>query len=159
MSKQADTTGYQVALKNWPTKLAGPKVTQAEIDLAHKLGCRPGKQALAMAMYLRTGGASDGQVKAACIAGWGSSGSHHNKRRDIQSAGYVKNRNAGLADANGHKVYSIELTDKGRKRIEATNAAQAATAKPAKVRQAKPAKPVPAKVETAPVQAPVTTQA
>ena len=157
MSKQIETTGYAVALKNWPTKLAGPKVTQAQLDTAHKLGCRAGKQALAMAMYLREGGASDGQVKAACIAGWGSSGSHHNKRRDMQGAGLVRNKNVGVADANGHKVYTIELTERGKARLTKVEAATAETkvAKPAKVKKAKAVKPetAPAPVEPVTVQA------
>ena len=159
MSKSVETTGYAVALKNWPTKLAGPKVTQALLDTAHKLGCRPGKQALAMAMYLREGGASDGQVKAACIAGWGSSGSHHNKRRDIQGAGLVRNKNVGVADANGHKVYTIELTERGKARVakvEAT-ADTAKASKPVKVKKAKadkPAKPVEVQPVTVQAEAP-----
>jgi hypothetical protein len=147
MTKQIETTGYQVALKNWPTKLAGPKVTLALLNTAHALGCRAGKQALAMAMYLREGGASDGQVKAACIAGWGSSGSHHNKRRDIQGAGLVKNAAVGVSDANGHKVYAITLTAKGEGKVKLAEA----PAKPAGKVAAKKAEKVSPKPQNVPV--------
>jgi len=142
-----EATGYKVAFKNWPTKLAGPKPSQALLDQVHALGCRAGKQALAMAMYAREGGASDGQVKAACIAGWGSSGSHHNKRRDLVGAGLVKEINKGVSDAQGHKVYAIQLTAKGTAKL--AKPVEAKPAKPAKA--AKAAKEKPVAVVTEPV--------
>jgi hypothetical protein len=87
-----------------------------------------------MAMYAREGGASDGQVKAACIAGWGSSGSHHNKRRDLVGAGLVKEINKGVSDAQGHKVYAIQLTAKGTAKLAKPVTAKATKAtKPAAV--------------------------
>lgn len=112
-----ETTGYSNALKNWVPKLMGPKVTKEMLETVHKLGCRAGKQALARAMEMRSCGASDGQIKAACIAGWGSSGSHHNKRRDLIAAKLVRRIAIGNSDSNGHTVYTIELTDKGKTKI------------------------------------------
>ncbi|HET9285727.1 MAG TPA: hypothetical protein VFR24_27565 [Candidatus Angelobacter sp.] len=84
----------------------------AHLEAAHALGCRPGKQALAVAMCLREGGATDGQMKMACILNWGSSGSHHNKRGDLVDRKLVRTVNAH-EDATGHKVYTIALTPKG----------------------------------------------
>lgn len=139
MSKAINTvTGwYETVLKNWP-KLAGSKPTVDQFKAAHALGCRPGKQALAMAMYLRDGGATDGQVKLACIVQWGSSGSHHNKRRDILSAGWAKAKPV-VSDAAGHKVYAIVLTDKGVKRLTAAETPEPVKAKAQRKGKAKPA--------------------
>ena len=68
MSKHNEITGwYDTVLKGWQVKALGPKPTVEAFKAAHAMGCRPGKQALAMAMYLRDGGATDGQVKMACI--------------------------------------------------------------------------------------------
>lgn len=136
MSKNENTGWYDTVLKAWP-KQAGAKPSVENFATAHKLGCRPGKQALAMAMYLRDGGATDGQVKLAAIVQWGSSGSHHNKRRDLVGAGLVKAKPV-VSDAQGHKVYAIALTDKGTKKLAAEP--KAATEKPAKVTKAKTAK-------------------
>ena len=136
MSKHSEKNYYANAFKNWVTKLMGPKPTLEQITAAHAAGCRPGKQALAMAMYQREAGASDGQVKAACIAGWGSSGSHHNKRRDLVKAGYFKTKPLP-ADGAGHKVYAVTLTPKGEGKVKAV--AEAPKAKPAKKAPAKPA--------------------
>ena len=160
MTKHDSVTGwYSTVLKGWQVKLLGPKVIAEQLTAAHALGCRPGKQALAMAMYLREAGASDGQVKAACIIQWGSSGSHHNKRRDIVAAKFVRDVPT-VNDAQGHKVYAITLTDKGNKlvtdRVAAVTAA--AEAKPAKVakvakpRKAKPQPSVPAETVHADTQ-------
>ncbi|HET9285722.1 MAG TPA: hypothetical protein VFR24_27540 [Candidatus Angelobacter sp.] len=154
MSKTNDVTGwYSTVLKGWQVKLLGPKVTAELLSTAHALGCRPGKQALAMAMYLREGGASDGQVKAACIIQWGSSGSHHNKRRDLVDVAKLARNKPIINDAQGHKVYAITLTDKGVSRVKAAGeaATAAAAAKPAKA-----AKPRKAKPETPAATVPVT---
>ena len=148
MTKNSVLNYYTTALKGWQVKALGPKPTEAEFTAAHALGCRPGKQALAMAMYLRAGGATDGQVKMACIIQWGSSGSHHNKRRDLQGAGFVKNIPA-TNDAQGHKVYAIALTTKGTAKL-AKPVDTAKAAKPAKAQATPKAKPV-----TAPAPAPV----
>src|ERR1700692_4104401 len=113
MSKANNVAGwYETVLKGWVVKTLGPKPTAELFTQAHALGCRPGKQALAMAMYLREGGATDGQVKMACIIQWGSSGSHHNKRRDLVQAGFAKSKPV-VSDATGHKVYAITMTPKG----------------------------------------------
>lgn len=132
---------YETVLKGWQVKALGPKPTLANFEAAHALGCRAGKQALAMAMYLRDSGATDGQVKMACIIQWGSSGSHHNKRRDIISAGWVKAKPV-QADAQGHKVYAIALTDKGTKKLATPVAAEKAA--PVKAKGERKDKPKPA---------------
>jgi hypothetical protein len=158
MSKLNDA--YSTAFKNWP-KLAGSKPTLDMLNAAHALGCRPGKQALAMAMYSRDGGATDGQVKLACIAGWGASGSHHNKRRDLQRAKLISVVTEPMVSPSGHTIlkYLVKLTATGQARLTKVAEVTAPVAKPAKA--AKKAKPVvaPVAAETAPVTAPEATQA
>jgi hypothetical protein len=159
MSKANNVTGwYETVLKGWQAKALGPKPTAELFTQAHALGCRPGKQALAMAMYLRDGGATDGQVKMACIIQWGSSGSHHNKRRDIISAGFAKAKPV-VSDTQGHKVYAITLTAKGvtkaavtEKPAKAATKATKATTKVKAVPATVTATPAPAEAPAAQVQ-------
>jgi hypothetical protein len=66
-------------------------------------------------MELRAEGATDGQVKQACIIGWGNSGSHHNKRKDLIAAKWVKRET--MPPAGNHTVYKISLTDKGAEKV------------------------------------------
>ena len=154
MSKANDnvTGWYATVLKGWQVKALGPKPTVDQFKAAHAMGCRPGKQALAMAMYLRDGGATDGQVKMACIIQWGSSGSHHNKRRDLIAAKLVAEKPA-VSDAQGHKVYAIALTAKGVSKVEGSAAAEVAVKATSKPRKGK-GKPatVPAEVTISPAE-------
>ena len=139
MSNTENVLGwYATVLNGWQVKALGPKPTAELFTQAHALGCRPGKQALAMAMYLREGGATDGQVKMACIIQWGSSGSHHNKRRDLIGAKFVKAKPV-VSDAQGHKVYAIALTATGTAKV-AKPVDVVKVAKPVKAKAAKPAK-------------------
>lgn len=128
MAKHDVTATYAVALKGWQTKVMGSKVTAEQLTAAHALGCRPGKQALANAMYLRADGATDGQVKAACIAQWGGAGSQHNKRTDLANAKLVK---VTKSKPGTHTVYAMTLTPKGEAMVKAgdTPAEPAAKAK------------------------------
>jgi len=145
MSKSNNVLGYYATvLKGWQAKALGPKPTLAEFEAAHALGCREGKQALAMAMYLRQGGATDGQVKMACIIQWGSSGSHHNKRRDLIGAKLVK-AVPQVTDAQGHKVYAVALTATGTAKLTKPVEVVKVT-KPAKAKAVKTPKPEPVTV-------------
>jgi hypothetical protein len=142
-SKQV-TGWYGNAFKNWP-KQCGPKPGADLLTTVHALGCRPGKQALARALELRECGATDGQVKMACIAGWGASGSHHNKRRDLITGGYVK-RVPMQASDEGHQVYRITLTARGEGRVKtvlAGDADKASTGDAPKAKAGKKAKRTP----------------
>jgi len=55
------TTFYANVFKAWP-KAVGTKPDTATLDTVHKLGARPGKQALAMALMLRECGVSGAQI-------------------------------------------------------------------------------------------------
>ncbi len=133
---------YGMVTKGWSVKLSGPKPTVEQVLQAHALcGLNRafGKQALARALELREGGATDGQIKAACIAVWGGSGSHHNKRGDLHRAKLVTVDKVKVADdagGAGHTVYRIALTAKGSALVQGV----APEAKPVKARRVKPVK-------------------
>lgn len=98
---------YAGFFKGWPTKIAGPKPSAAQLDVAAQLGARvPSKVGLALAMYQRPQGATQGQVIAAC------GGPQLNKLRGLITAGKVS-RVSMPNDAAGHTVYKMVL--KGRK--------------------------------------------
>ena len=65
-SKITDATlaPYAGALNKWP-KIAGDVPTAEQLAIIHAMNIRPGKHALANAMYLRDAGATDAQVCAA----------------------------------------------------------------------------------------------
>ena len=113
--KQEITAKYSNVLKHWHTKTFGPKPTIEQLAVAHSF-CRPGKEALAIAMNLRDGGASTAQIIAACAANWGSSGTHNNKREKLITQKYAKK--VTMADDQfGHTVYKIALTEKGEAKV------------------------------------------
>lgn len=133
---------YATMFKGWQVKLAGDKPTGEMLATAHALGCRPGKQALAMAMALRAGGVTGGQIIAACGA------PQLNKMRDTVAKGLAKWAALPMTEA-GHKVYHLELTAKGNGKVSKAAEAPAAE-KPAKAKRASKAKAKPAPVAEAP---------
>lgn len=99
---------YQNYLKGFSAKTTGPRPTAAEFAAAERFG-RPGnKVTLALAMYLRAGGATQAQVINAV------GGQQLNKMRGLISRKLVK-REAVPADGAGHTVYKISLTAKADK--------------------------------------------
>ena len=132
MSKHDATQWYATTFKAWP-KQVGPKPTAEALDTIHKLGARPGKQALANALMLRECGVTGGQIVMACGA------PQLNKMRDFVAKGLAK-RVPISNSVEGHTVYKLELTAKGLKRIEtvkalAVKAAEGEPAKPAKAKR------------------------
>jgi len=118
-------TYYGPLFKAW-VKQAGEKPTAAMLDTVHKLGYRPGKQALFAAMCLRPTGCSAQQMVLACGAPqlnktFGAGGT--------AEKGLVKAVPAPATEA-GHKVYRLELTARGTAKV--AKAAASDTAKPAK---------------------------
>lgn len=138
MNKRSnDATGwYGNVFKHWPVKLVGPQPSAAQLDTIHKLGARPGKQALANAMGLRDAGVTGAQIVMACGA------PQLNKMRGFVADGLLKFEAVPPAD-NGHKVYKLLLTAKGQAKVDRVTKAQAeATANTATPGAAsKPAKP------------------
>lgn len=121
---------YASYLKAWPVKFAGPKPTADQFNQAHGFGARAGtKVALAIAMYLRNDGATQGQVFNIVGA------PQLNKMRALIEAGQAV-RLPMPVNTQGHTVYKLALAPK-----------KATKAKPAKTAKAKPAKP--AKAESA----------
>ena len=149
MTKQTNAAGwYGGFFKAWQVKLLGPKPTEAMLDTIHKLGARPGKQALANAMALRECGVTGSQIVIACGA------PQLNKMRGFISDGLLKRE--AVPAAGNHTVYKLTLTAKGAARTKAAEAKSANVAKPAKAKAApKPRRAKPAKVTEAP--APVAT--
>lgn len=112
-------THYGPLFKNWQLKLLGAKPTAEQLASVHGLGCRPGKQALAIAMSLRDCGVTGAQIVMACGA------PQLNKMRGLVADALLREMPAPLAD-NGHKVYRNEVTAKGKQRIERVAKADAA---------------------------------
>jgi len=142
------TNAYAPFFKNW-AKALGSKPTEAQLTAVHGLGCRPGKQALAIAMGLRDTGVSNAQIIQAC------GNPQLNKMRGLITDAFLKRDMSAPPNDAGHTVYKLVVTKKGEARIE--RAAKAAAAleaageaapaeKPAKVKakakgKAKKAKP------------------
>ena len=131
MSK--DITGtYTDTFKGWDTKRLGAKPSVSDLDTIHKLGARPGKQALANAMALRPQGVTGSEIVIACGA------PQLNKMRDFVTDGFLKRE--AVPPRNGHTVYKTTLTAKGASRIKAATTKEAP--KPVKAKKAKVKKPV-----------------
>lgn len=154
MSNTSATTHYADMFKSWDVKRYGAKPTADQLAYIHHLGARPGKQALASAMALRDKGVTAGQIVMACGA------PQLNKMRGFIEDALLK-RLPAPKTAEGHTVYKLELTAKGKQRIERVVKAEAAkVAAGEAVTGDKPAKAVTkgkgrkaAKVQPAPVAA------
>lgn len=120
MSNNEQANWYGNVFKSWPVKQLGPKPTAEMLATIHGLQARPGKQALACAMALRDCGVTAGQIVIACGA------PQLNKMRGFITDALLK-RLPVAPSAEGHTVYKLELTAKGKQRVERT--AKAAEAK------------------------------
>jgi hypothetical protein len=148
MSKHDDVLGhYADVFKTWQSKLVGSKPARESLDTIHKLGARPGKQALANAMAMRPEGVTGSEIVIACGA------PQLNKMRGFVTDGLLKRE--AVPPRNGHTVYKTSLTAKGAQRIKGAVKAEPVTpAKPKKVTKKVKVK-VPAAVQ-APVAEPAT---
>ena len=108
---------YATLLKGWHEKQLGPRPTAELLSTVHALGLRPGKQALANAMALRTDGVTGAQIVMATGA------PQLNRMKGLIAAGDFK-RAMVAPNEQGHTVYKVTLTPKGEARIKrATEAA------------------------------------
>jgi hypothetical protein len=107
----SEANWYATVFKSWPVKQVGAKPTAEMLASVHKLGARPGKQALACAMALRPAGVTGSQIIMACGA------PQLNKMRGFISDALLK-RVAVPLSPEGHQVYKLELTPKGLQRIK-----------------------------------------
>lgn len=101
------TKYYADVLKGWQVKTMGQKPTADQLEAAHLLGCRPGVQALHIAMALRDQGCT---VQQFCTAG--SCGPANNKRRELISHKLITVSVEGKPYA-----YVAKLTAKGTAHI------------------------------------------
>lgn len=130
---------YRDSLNAWHAKTMGPKPTAAQFEAAHGLGARPGTDAaMAVAMYLRDGGATQAQVVVV------TNGPRLNKLRAIVAAGHAT-REPMPKNELGHMVYKLALP-------KAKAPAKAKAPRKPRTRLAKgaPVKAAPAKADTAP---------
>src|SRR4029077_19763373 len=104
------TDHYKPQLKAWQGKLLGQKPGNDLLAVAHQFG-RPGKQSLALAMALRPEGVTGSQVNIACGA------PQNNHRVKLIRAKYFA-RVATPANELNHTVYKIELTAKGKAKVD-----------------------------------------
>lgn len=99
---------YQHILKSWQPKFCGSFPTSEMILQAHALGCRPGKQALSIAMSLRKTGYTLPQY----FIGSGASSTAHNKRNELVDKGLIEVKQEGSPT-----FYKAILTNKGKELI------------------------------------------
>lgn len=128
------TNYYTDVFKAWPVKMVGPKPTEAMLDTVHKLGLRPGKQALANAMALRDCGVTGSQIVIVCSA------PQLNRMRDLITDALVKRE--AMPKVNGNTVYKLAVTPKGLQRIARTEKQLAQAAEAGKADGAPKAKAV-----------------
>lgn len=105
-----DQNWYTGVFKSWQVKLLGPKPTSEQLASVHNLKAKPGKQALATAMALRDCGVTNPQIMIAC------GNPQLNKMKGFVTDALLK-RIPVPPTAEGHKVYKLEITPKGRQRI------------------------------------------
>ena len=127
---------YKPLFADWQVKVMGSKPTNDMLVKVHGLGLRPGKQAIACAMALRTEGVTGPQIVMVCGA------PQLNRMRGLIAGGLFK-RVVVPANELGHTVYKCNVTPKGESEIKRIGAALAnanvSTAKPkAKVVKSKP---------------------
>ncbi len=97
---------YASFFTGWSVKALGAKPTAAQLATSEALGARQGsKVALALAMYQRPTGATQGQVITAC------GGPQLNKLRGLVTAGKVQ-RLPMPNNGAGHTVYRFALKGK-----------------------------------------------
>ena len=155
MSKSNDASAwYATTFKQWP-KQVGAKPTAEALDTIHKLGYRPGKQALFAALCLRPEGCTGQQMMLACsnaqlVKTFGKGGT--------VDKGLAKRLPTAKTPEN-HVVYRIELTPRGLAKVAKAGAAtEAIPAKAVKARKPKAEKPVDVQPVAMPVTEPVAEQ-
>lgn len=126
------TAFYAEPFKTWQVKLLGAKPNSDQLATMHKLGLRPGKQALACAMMLRDAGVTGSQIMIACGA------PQLNRMRGLVADALCKRVAAPMV--GGHTVYKLVVTAKGEQRIKRFETAAAKQAEAEKAQGDKPAK-------------------
>ena len=152
MTDKTVLAAYLPMFKVWQANVMGSKPTADLLTKVHGLGLRPGKQAIACAMALRTEGVTGPQIVMVCGA------PQLNRMRGLISGGLFK-RAVVAANEQGHTVYKCTVTPKGEAEIKriakvmananATTEAPKAAVKAPRTK-APAVKPEPAKPEAKP---------
>jgi len=100
---------YKNVLRRWKTQYAGEKPSEELITTAHALGCRPGIQALSIAMALR----DTGYTIPEYFVGTGAAATAHNKRNDLESQGLIT-----VVKVGSPMSYRASLTSVGVERVK-----------------------------------------
>jgi hypothetical protein len=128
---------YAHQFKFWRDAECGPKPTDQHLETAHAFG-KPGKQSLAVAMALRDCGVDTEQMKAA-----NGGKMQRNHLGDMIKAGELKRNPKLMVSAAGYTCWQVELTAKGKHRVEQkAKAAAQLEALGKAVPTDKPAKPI-----------------
>jgi hypothetical protein len=150
MSNVKHIAFYTNVMTQWAARDLGPKVTEAQLALAHVFG-KPGKQSLVVAMALRADGVTRGQMLGAAALFDGKPTPQLNHMRALVNAKLLTRQPVPGA-------YVLVKGPKADQYIDlhgAKAATTAAEAKPVKVRASKPRKAkvtAPAVTEPAPVE-------
>ena len=111
MTDKSVLAAYLPMFANWQVKVMGSKPTAEVLAKVHGLGLRPGKQAIACAMALRSEGVTGPQIVMVCGA------PQLNRMRGLISGGLFK-RSVVAANEQGHTVYKCIVTPKGDAEIK-----------------------------------------
>jgi hypothetical protein len=150
MSNVKHIAFYTNVMTQWAKADLGPKVTEAQLALAHVFG-KPGKQSLVVAMALRADGVTRGQMLGAAALFDGKPTPQLNHMRALVNAKLLTRQPVPGA-------YVLVKGPKADQYIDlhgAKAATTAAEAKPVKVKASKPRKAkvtAPAVTEAAPVE-------
>jgi hypothetical protein len=113
MSEVNHRAFYGAFFKTWAVKSHGPLPTNEQLGIAHNLGCRPGKQALAIGMSLRDVGVTAGQIQHACGA------PQRHRMGGLADDALLKRVPMPKVDGV-YTVYKHVVTPKGQQRIDRT---------------------------------------
>lgn len=126
---------YADFFKKWDAKMVGPKPSAKDLDTIHRLGARPGKQALANAMALRPNGVTGSEIVIVCGA------PQLNKMRGFITDGLLKRE--AVPPRGSHTVYKLTVTAKGLTRTKATEAKDKPKAKKQRAKKTPAPQPAP----------------
>jgi hypothetical protein len=150
MSNVKHIAFYTNVMTQWAKADLGPKVTEAQLALAHVFG-KPGKQSLVVAMALRSDGVTRGQMLGAAALFDGKPTPQLNHMRALVNAKLLTRQPVPGAYVLVKGPKADQYID-----LHGAKAATAAEAKPVKVKASKPRK---AKVTAPVIEAPAVTEA
>jgi len=125
MSKTSITSAYQ--MKNWREKTMGPKPSEKNWADAHAVNGVGNVNTVALAQYMRSGGAHSGEVTAAtgALVAGADGGPQLNRKNNLAKAGKITA--VVLAKRDGRVVYKTELVKQATPKATKPKAKRKAT--------------------------------